>query len=95
MFLPRESVSKEQLPQAWPSARALGQDGDLGGEGFHFLLPILFERPLEAGHYDRALGDFDQALFLESFVQDRDHTLPLGSFEGRSFEGSFEGQPSN
>jgi len=42
------------------------QDGDLGGKGFDFLLPALFQRPLEAGHQNLALGDLDQALFLQS-----------------------------
>ena len=40
------------------------QDGDLGCKGLHLPLPALFQRPLEAGHVNLALGDTDQAFLL-------------------------------
>jgi hypothetical protein len=56
---------------------ASGQNGDLGYKGFDFLLPTLFQRTLDAGHLYLSLGDFDQALFLQDLVHDRDDAPPL------------------
>jgi hypothetical protein len=70
VFITRKSASEKRLPHAWPCCRVLGQDGDLGGEGFHFLLPVPFQWPLETGYQDLAFGLLNQTPFLQSFVHD-------------------------
>ncbi len=47
----RWAISEEWAPQGHS-----GSDGNLGCEGFHLLLPILFLRPLETGDIYLALG---------------------------------------
>ncbi len=60
--------------------RALGQDGDLGGEGFHFLVPILPQRPLEAGHQNLALGNLDQSHEYEKSSAGNSYHYPFKSY---------------
>jgi phosphate transport system protein len=55
---------------------SLGRDA--GGEGFHLVLPAFFQRSLDIGHLDLALGDPDQSLALQDLVHDRAGARPPG-----------------